>query len=112
MIFYDHVDAVLISKLGQLMQSISSTLYLIFIASGTLGVDTNGMTAQEFSGFNPLVVILYSLLPFFFVCIPQSPFSVAHDKHVAYPDISGPLLHLVQIRGILSLVFKELVDVL
>ena len=75
-----------------------------------LGVDPDGVAAEELRGFGPLVVVLDGLPAFGLVRVAQRAFVVAHDEQDAHALAVGALLELGEVGSVLRLVHEELVD--
>src|SRR5262249_14156225 len=108
----DDVDLVLVAVLALLPQAVGAELDLLLEGAGGVGVDADGVAAEEFGGLDPLVMVLDGGLAFLVVGGAEVALAVAHDQDAADAVVVAALLQLLQILLVAGLVLEELVDVL
>ncbi len=69
------------------------------------------MAAEEFGGFDPLLVLVNGFLATGIGAGSKGAFSINHDENVGHAEIGNALLEFTEVGGVLGFVFEELVDV-
>lgn len=69
------------------------------------------MAAEEFGGFDPLLVLVDGFLTIGVGAGAEGAFTIDHDKNVGHAEIRDALFEFAEVGGVLCLVLEELVDV-
>ena len=111
MIFHDDTETVRLGELAKSAESIDTEIALLFgteIAIGR-GIDANGVTAEEFRGFDPGEVTGHGIAALRFVGIAQIADPVAHDEDIGHAKVVGAFLHFGEIGLIFGLIAELIV---
>ena len=76
-----------------------------------MGINADGVAPEEFGCFDPLLVVIDSLLTFGISPGAEVSFTVNHDEDVAHTEIGNALFEFAEILHVLSFILEELVDV-
>lgn len=107
----DDIQFVRGGEFGKLTQSVSGALDLFFVGACTAGVDTDGVTAESFGGFNPFVMIFDSLTAFIFIGVAEVTFAVDHNQKLFDADVGCAFVEFGEVGGVFGFVLEKLVDV-
>lgn len=69
------------------------------------------MAAEEFGGFDPLLVLVDGFLTTGIGAGSKGAFSINHDENVGHAEIGNALLEFTEVGFVLGFVLEELVDV-
>ena len=69
------------------------------------------MAAEEFGGFDPLLVLVDGFLTFGVGAGAEVAFAIDHDEDVGHAEVGDAFLEFAEVGAVLGLVFEELVDV-
>src|SRR5205807_1811479 len=93
----------------QTREPIGDQLDLLLVAAGTVGIDANGVTAEQLGGIYPLVVVHHRLLAFGLVGIAEVALAVAHDQDAGHALVVGDALHLGEVFLVFAFTLVELI---
>jgi len=111
-VFDDHVDFVVFGEVGERGQAFDAVdRFFVLIFAFATGINTNGVAAEEFGGFDPAFVIVDGFLAAFFCSGADIAFAIDHDEDVVHAEVGDALLEFAEVGHVLGFVLEEAVDV-